>query len=360
MPGFLAARIKEFDPDVIHAHHPFLLGSTALRIARSYRVPIVFTHHTMYEQYTHYVPGDSPALKRFAVRLTTGFANLCDTVFAPSRTIAGVIAARGVKVPIEVVPTGVEVGRFRDGDGAAFRKGAGIPEDAWVVGHLGRLAPEKNLDFLADAVADFLERPEGAGAWFLLVGTGPSLEPIRERFRRRGLADRLAVAGVLEGRALADAYHAMDAFAFASLSETQGMVLTEAMAAGVPVVALDAPGVREVVRDRRNGRLLMEADPAAFAAALAWVRRREPRGRREMAREALATADTFSMERSTDKALAVYERLRGHPHVDREAQYDAWNATLRLVRTEWEMIKDLADAAGAALTGESGEGGGPP
>lgn len=353
VPGALYNRVREFEPDVIHAHHPFLLGATAIRLARAFRVPVVFTHHTMYERYTHYVPGDSPALKRFVIQLSTSFANLCDQVFAPSETIAAVIAARGVRTPIEVVPTGVDTARFREGDGAALRRRVGIPADAFVVGHLGRLAAEKNLDFLARSVTEFLKGPDGKGARFLLVGTGPALGAVREVFRTRGLKDRIAVAGVLQGQELVDAYHAMDAFAFASTSETQGMVLTEAMAAGVPVVALDAPGVREVVTDGANGRLLVEADPAAFAAALAELRSVPSERRAALRAGALATARAFSMERSASRALAAYAALRGRPHQDTADQYDAWDTTLRMIRTEWELLKDLAGAAGAAFrTGE--------
>src|SRR5690606_3392577 len=117
---------------------------------------------------------------------------------------------------------------------------AGVPADAFVVGHLGRLAPEKNLEFLALAVAEFISREPRAH--FLVIGSGPSEGAIRETFTRAGLTSRLHLAGVMQGQALADALHAMDLFAFASFSETQGMVLTEAMAAGLPVVALDAPG----------------------------------------------------------------------------------------------------------------------
>jgi len=356
LPGYLNARVRDFAPDVIHAHHPFLLGATALRLARAHLSPIVFTHHTMYEQYTHYVPGDSPAMKRFVTRLSTSFANLCDRVFAPSETIAAVIAARGVEVPIDVVPTGVDTARFRTGDGAAFRRRMGIPEDAFVVGHLGRLAPEKNLGFLAEAAARFLEGERGAGAWFLVVGSGPSGPAIRDLFRRRGLADRLAVAGVLEGQDLVDAYHAMDLFAFASLSETQGLVLAEAMAAGVPVAALDGPGVREVVEDGVNGRLLAGADPPDLAYALAALRDLGPDARAAMRKAALRTADAFSEDRSAERALAVYDRLRGRPHAHSPEAYDVWDTTLRRIRTEWEMLRDLADAAGAALGGGQGEG----
>ena len=86
--GLLSDTLDAFQPDIVHAHHPFLLGMTALRIARYRQLPLVFTHHTLYEQYTHYVPGDSPVLQRFAIQLVTRYANLADRVFAPSESIA--------------------------------------------------------------------------------------------------------------------------------------------------------------------------------------------------------------------------------------------------------------------------------
>lgn len=374
VPGALNALVRELEPDVIHAHHPFLLGATAHRLARAYRIPMVFTHHTMYERYTHYVPGDSPALKRFVVSLSTSFANLCDLVFAPSESVAQEIARRGVTAPVEVVPTGVDTEALGTGDGPAFRAELGIPDDAFVVGHLGRLAPEKNLPFLTRAVARFLAAEPRAR--FLVVGVGPSADDLAAVLRAGGLTGRLHTAGILQGQSLVNAYHAMDAFAFASLSETQGLVVAEAMAAGVPVVALDAPGVREVVRDGENGRLLPAetgsgAGPgagagaaagegsgaeAAFADALAWVAARGPEGAAALRRAALATAARLSLDRTADQALALYERLRGHPHHDTEDQYDTWDATLRMIRAEWEMLKDLAGAAGAALKEEQGKG----
>ncbi|HEX6199264.1 MAG TPA: glycosyltransferase, partial [Thermoanaerobaculia bacterium] len=244
MPGRVAAAVERFGPHVVHSHHPFLLGDTALRLAAARGLPVVFTHHTLYECYTHYVPGDSPRMRRFAIELAVGYCNLCDAVIAPSESVEGLLRERGVTAPIRVIPTGVDLAGFAAGDGTAFRAAHGIPADALVVGHVGRLAPEKNLGFLARAVARLLEaRP---GARFLVVGDGPARETVTEELVRRGLGERLHAVGVLGGAELVSAYRAMDVFAFASHSETQGMVLTEAMAAGVPVVAVDASGVREV------------------------------------------------------------------------------------------------------------------
>jgi glycosyltransferase involved in cell wall biosynthesis len=302
----------------------------------------------MYEQYTHYVPGDSEALKRFVVDLATRYANLCDRVVAPSESIAAVLHRRGVTAPVSVIPTGVRLERFEHGDGFGFRAAMGIPPAAFLVGHLGRLAPEKNLEFLAEAVAAFLDGEPRAH--FLIVGRGPSEQPVRDVFARHGLTDRLHLAGILDEPRLAGCYQAMDVFAFASKSETQGMVLTEAMAAGVPVVALDAPGAREVVSDGRNGRLLESAATVAeFRAGLEWVAGLSDDGRRRLERGATETAADFSMTRCADKALALYRELRHGAFVGRRDEYKSWAAVRRLIATEWDLLKGTATAAGAAL-----------
>jgi glycosyltransferase involved in cell wall biosynthesis len=343
----LTETVDAFRPDVVHSQHPFLLGMTALRIARHRGLPLVFTHHTLYEQYTHYVPGDSPALKRFAIELATRYANLADQVFAPSESIRDLLQQRGVTTPIAVVPTGVRLEHFANGDGPGFRRRRDIPDDAFVVGHLGRLAPEKNLEFLAQAVAKFLgSHPH---AHFVVIGTGPSEQAMRDIFARAGLDARLHVAGILQQQALADALHAMDVFAFASTSETQGMVLTEAMAAALPVVALDAPGAREVVRDGQNGRLLREANPAAFAAALQWIAGLSPEALRDLGRAALDTAAAFSMPRSADKALACYESLKPRSAAESDQDESGWQEVMTAIKTEWDILKSVAGAGDAAL-----------
>jgi glycosyltransferase involved in cell wall biosynthesis len=343
----LSDTIDAFRPDIVHSQHPFLLGMTAVRVARHRGLPLVFTHHTLYERYTHYVPGDSPALKRFTIELATGYANLADQVFAPSESIRDLLLQRGVVTPIAVVPTGVRLEHFAHGDGPAFRRRMDIPEDAFVVGHLGRLAPEKNLEFLAQAVADFVgSHPR---AHFLVIGSGPSETAMRDVFVRAGLEARLHVGGILKQQALADALHAMDLFAFASTSETQGMVLTEAMAAGLPVVALDAPGVREVVRDRHNGRLLREATSAVFSAALQWVAALPPESLRDLKQAALETAEAFSMPHSADKALACFEAHKPGKATESGEDVSAWEEVMTAIRTEWDILKSVAGAGDAAF-----------
>jgi glycosyltransferase involved in cell wall biosynthesis len=346
IPLALSSVFEEFKPDVVHSHHPFLLGDTALRVASLRKLPLVFTHHTMYEQYTHYVPANLETVKHFAVHLPTGYANLCDHVVAPSQSIAAILQERGVEAPISPIPTGIDPDRFAWGDGAAARRKYEIPEGAFVVGHVGRLAPEKNLAFLARAVALFLrQRPAGH---FLLVGGGPAEADVTAVFEQAGVIDRLHATGPLQGQDLADAYHAMDLFAFASRSETQGMVLAEAMTAGLPVVALDAPGARDVLVDGSNGRLLPDEDEAAFAVALGDLAD-SPDRRRAMAEAARATAVDYSLERCAGRILSLYEQLIGSNLNRREEEDGVWGKTVRLLEAEWNLWKAWFEAAFKAV-----------
>ncbi len=306
-PLYLARAVDTFNPDIVHSHGPFLLGTTAARLARTRHVPLVFTHHTLYEHYTHYVPGNSTLMKRIALNRGTRYANASDAVFAPSRSILDLLRQRGVTVPIYEVPTGVPLSAFASGDGAGFRARFGIAAGAIVVGYVGRLAEEKNLGFLSRALARFLAATPAAHA--LIVGDGPSREPMAEIFAAAGLGHRVVFTGALRPPALIDAYHAMNAFAFASLTETQGLVLAEAMAAGVAVVAIDAPGAREIVQDGVNGRLLRAADETDFHMALDWVIRRDDGAARALSNDARTSARAFSLGAVADRALAAYDEI---------------------------------------------------
>ncbi|MGM0692625.1 MAG: glycosyltransferase [Pseudomonadota bacterium] len=334
IPGQLHEAIEAFDPDIVHAHHPFLLGDTAARAAETYGLPLVFTHHTLYEHYTHYVPGDSTRMQRFAVALATQYTWLCDEVIAPSESIRELLLRREANPRISVVPSGVDTACFTLGDGRHWRERLGIPGEAYVIGHLGRLALEKNLAFLAEAVAEALVRLPGAH--FLVVGEGEARGDIQSLAESRGVAGRLHFTGRLQGQALIDAYHAMDVFAFASHSETQGMVVAEAMAAGLPVVAVDASGVREVVVDGRNGRLLGEDDVDAMAEAL--VTLVDPDVRLPLAEAALQTAADHDERRSAERCLAVYRRAiaRGGPFT--HADEGGWERMRHRLGAEWQML----------------------
>jgi len=347
MPGRLRSIFQNTRFDIVHSHHPFLLGDTALRIAAMQSIPLVFTHHTSYDQYSHYVPGDSPRMKRFITKLVTGYCNLCEQVIAPSESVAEVLRLRGVKTQTTIIPTGVNLEIFKQAKGEVTRRMLRIPEDAFVVGYVGRLTKEKNLGFLSYAVARFLE--SFPGAHFIVVGEGPARREIENIFMTSGLAERLHMTGIVQPPALTSIYDAMNVFAFASHSETQGMVLTEAMASGVPVVALDASGVREVVRDQRNGRLLSREDLEEFVAALASVANLTYEEKRRVQEEVRQTARGFSMALSARMTLALYYSLLGEKVSDKAAQSDHLGFLRRRIAREWEILRNLAHAAGDAI-----------
>lgn len=347
IPLALTDALKDFRPDIVHSHHPFLVGDTALRTASHYNVPLVFTHHTLYEENVHYVPGNQEALKRFVIELSTGYANLADKVFAPSESVKNLMQERGVTTPIEVVPTGIYTNKFSRGAGKDFRKKFNIPEDAFTVGYLGRLAPEKNLEFVTQAVAAFLQKQPDAH--FLVCGTGPSQEGMQKILDEHGAADRYHAVGAVKGKELIDAYHAMDTFVFASQSETQGLVLTEAMAAGVPILAVDAPGVREVVKDGVNGRLLPVPDMEQFTSALEWLKKLPPEDMKKMNNECRETARAFDMDGIVKRVNDIYISLIVEGFIRRQNDDNSWAKTVRLITSEWELIKNLTKATGAMM-----------
>ena len=335
--GLFSGALGDFKPDIIHAHHPFLVGDTALRLAYSLKIPLVFTHHSLYEENV----GDSEAVKKFVTELATGFANCCDYVIAPSESVAEMIKERGVKTQIAVIPTGLQLSQYK-GTAENFRQQSKIPKDAFVVGYVGRLSPEKNLPFLARAVASFLKKEKEA--IFLVVGSGPSEAELLSALKELKVEDQLRLAGELKGEKLIQAFQAINVFAFSSQSETQGMVLNEAMAAGTPVVGVDAPGVRDIVRDKINGRLIPQESEEDFSEALSWVYDRSSDERAKLIAEAKKTAEEFSMQLCADKALALYASLQTGKGFQRKSEETDWLPFMQRAEAEWELLCNFTKA----------------
>lgn len=350
LPFTINKRLEKFKPDIIHSHHPYLMGDSALRMAMQHKLPLVFTHHTLYERYTHYVPLDSRTMKRFVIHLSTQYANMCNKVIAPSASVARLLKQRGVSRPIEEIPTGIDVDFFAQSRKRAFRKAYEISDDTLVIGHLGRLAPEKNLIYLSKAVALYLNRDKQAV--FLVVGSGPAQENMQRIFKQNGVEDRIILAGKQQGQDLADAYQAMDLFVFASQSETQGMVLAEAMAAGKPVIALNASGVREVVKDNENGRLLAAKTSAAdFALAIEDFVQDKVK-QKQWAQGALKTARLFSRENCAQLLNKLYKNVCNESVQEPDwfpEQLISWNSILRGIKAQWRLVSQKTTAAVSAL-----------
>jgi glycosyltransferase involved in cell wall biosynthesis len=304
----IARLVRGLDLDVFHAHHPFLLGPAALRFSRALGRPLVFTYHTRYEKYAHYVPLSPRLVRAAAIRLSTRFAASAGVVIAPSAIVRDELRARGVPSAIAVVPTGLDLGHFRPGDPAAARRALALPADDPVVLYVGRLDREKSVGRVLAAferIASTVPR-----ARLVVVGHGTEGDRLRRAAAASAVAARIHFLGVRPHEATVPCYQAADLFLFASETETQGLVLAEAAACGIPAVTVEAPGCDEVVRDGESG-VLTKSDPAALAEAAIGLLLDAPR-RRAMAARAREIAERdFDVRAQIDRTLDVYETARG-------------------------------------------------
>lgn len=312
------ARFSELRIDVVHVHHPFLLGETGLHAARANDLPVVFTYHTQYEKYAHYLPFGERMVEEVAINLSTRFANCCDTIIAPSSDIRQTLLQRGVSVPIRVIPTGVDLQRFRRGSSRWLRAQFQIPQEDKVLLFVSRLAREKNVGFLIEVFARLAARK--SGLWLVLVGSGDDAQALREQAQACGVGERVIFAGTYEGDKLVAAYHGADLFVFASTTETQGMVVLEAMAGGLPVVAVDAPGVRDVVVDAENGFLVAPGQAEEFVGRCQQLLD-DANMRGSFIARARERARRFSLVRTTQKVEEVYRYVLRHPHPERNERF---------------------------------------
>ncbi len=303
----IARFVSRVDLDVFHAHHPFLLGPAALRLARRLARPVVFTYHTRYEKYAHYVPLTRPLVEAAAVRLSTRFADRVAAVIAPSSVMRDELRRRGVTTPIAVVPTGIELDRFRPGERALARRTLGLPPDDPVVLYVGRLDREKSVDRILAAFQTIVGTV--ARARLVLVGHGTEAERLQRIAASLPARDRIHFLGVRPHDGVAVCYQAADVFLFASETETQGLVLAEAAACGVPAVAVTATGCDEVVRDGQSG-FLTKSDPGTLAEAAIGLLLDAPRRMRMAARAREIAERDFGVDAQLDRTLAVYADVR--------------------------------------------------
>ena len=297
---------------LVHAQTPFAAHRAGVRLARARGVPLVETWHTDFEHYfEHYVRFVPKGFARAtARRLARRVARDVDHLVVPSRAIADGLAAQGVTTPHSVVPTGVSSLELGSGDGLRFRAAHGIGVGRKVAVHVGRVAHEKNIGFLLDVVADLRQRlPE---VLLVIAGEGPAKRDLERRVAERNLRANVLFVGYLDrAHGLADAYRAGDCFAFASLTETQGLVLLEAMSLGVPVVSLAAQGTLDLLSapgSETRGALVPRHDVADFSAALERVLRDDELAAR-LASEGRARAAEWSPERCAGRLAALYREL---------------------------------------------------
>ncbi|MFP4331893.1 MAG: glycosyltransferase [Campylobacterales bacterium] len=341
-------KLGDFKPDIIHSHHPFLLGSSAIRLAALKKIPIVFTHHTLYERYTHYVPFDSQKLQELTVNMVTEYCNLCSSVIAPSQSIKELLEKRGVEQHIDVVPTGIDEHLFDIDRDYEFEKEIGIPKDAFVIGHVSRLAKEKNQHFLSQAVATFLKKRDDA--FFVVAGDGDIKEELEEIFIKEGVAKRAVFLGNREGEELIKLYKRFDVFAFSSTSETQGMVIAEALLASTPIVALKASGVEELVKNNKNGILIEKESKKSFIEAFENLYTMSKERLENLKKSSKKSAKEYTLSRTTQKLIEIYKNRTLEKRDFRSSDIDIFDKTLRVLGAEYNLWKARAEAVKNSIT----------
>jgi len=303
----LRRTLRQLDPesyDLIHIQTPFAAHYAGVAAGRRYRKPLVTTYHTLFAEYIHcyapWLPGGVG--RKLAQKLSRRQCNAVNMVIAPSNIMHNTLRDYGVSSRIEVVPTGLPLQHFRHGNGAAFRQQYGIAANRPVALYVGRVAHEKNLPLLLQMMQLLQQRhPE---LLLLIAGEGPALPGLQRQAAKLGLQQRVQFVGYLDRRhGLVDCYHAADVFVFPSVTETQGLVLLEALACGKPVVAVPAMGAAEIVLAGK-GAVPVEANPAAFANAVSRLLAM-PGIHGQMAQQARLWADEWS-----DRATAA--RLKRH------------------------------------------------
>lgn len=304
------ARLK---PDLIHVHTPFVAHLGGMRLARAQGAPIVVSYHTLFEEYAgHYlrrVP--KPLLRMAARRLSRHQCNEVDHVIVPSAPMRDRLADYGVTKPMTVLPTGIPTADFAQGDREGFRALLGVSPRTVIALYVGRVAHEKNIGFLIEALRRCAADSQDLA--LVIAGEGPASESLKRRVNQLSLQARVHFVGYLQRpRELADCYAAADFFAFASQTETQGLVLVEAMAAGLPVLALAEMGTRDILLGN-PGAVVAPNEVGEFARLMSGIAHR-PAWRQSLGQAARQQAERWNEEAAVERLAALYQRvIHGQP-----------------------------------------------
>jgi hypothetical protein len=295
--------------DLVHIHTPFIAHYAGSRFARRAGIPCVATYHTFFEEYLHhYVPALPRGIGRFLARAFT--RSQCDAVqalIAPSDPMRDILLEYGVSTPIHVLPTGLPADRFAAGDGNRFRAEAGIPLDRPLMTYVGRVAHEKNIDFLVQVFTKV--RQTIPNAMLVIAGEGPARESLRLLVSSLKLDADVYFAGYLDrNKGLLDCYAAANVFAFASRTETQGLVLLEAMAQGAPVVSTAELGTRSILKPG-CGAVVVAEQLDEFAAGVIRVLQ-SPALQKELGDRGRVYAKTWSSASMARRLADLYDTIR--------------------------------------------------
>lgn len=304
--------LRSADFDVVHIHTPFNLGVLGWWTASRLKKPMVFTHHTLWEEYSHYLPLVPVWLGKWLAKVICNyFFTRARAIVAPSQDIASQIERLGFGTKTWVAPTGIETALFEGGNPLPVHRELGLQKDAALFIYVGRLAREKSIDFLLQAFAVVVrERPE---ARFAIVGGGPEQATLEKLTAQLGLQKSVIFLGYRPRAALKNYLAAARLFVFASETETQGLVLLEAAAAGLPVLAIRASGVNEAVHEGVSGLLCDSGELEKYTRAMLDFAQ-HPERREQFSAAARKWSRNFSAEASANRIAQVYESFKDTPN----------------------------------------------
>lgn len=309
--GIFEEKIIELGIDIIHVHHPALVGNVALYLRKKYGIPVVFTYHTRFEAYLHYIKPlewleqGTGVLKRYM----TWFCNQCDLIVAPTDGIKEHLLTTGIWTKIEVLPTGVTEAAFYPQVEQVLQVRKHYKKNVdYLFCSVSRLAKEKNLDFQLEGLQQVKEllAQKGKNFRYLLIGDGPERENLQEKIKANGLEKEVILTGRIENAQVPAYQKACDAFLFSSKSETQGIVILEAMAAGNPVIAVKASGVEDMVVNGLNG-YMTEENPILWAEKIVTLMLDEEL-KKQVSYGAYITATKYSENKIAQRAAEAYNR----------------------------------------------------
>ncbi len=296
--------LRDVTFDVVHTQHPVWVGAWGAWFARWAGLPLVTTIHTQYELYARLVPLPEPLVDAYLKVQVSSYCNKCQVVTTPVQSTRERLIDQGIVVPIELLYNPIELARLPVPDPARVRAAHGLAADAFVIGFIGRLAPEKNLETVLEACSLVLARV--AGARVLMVGDGAEMKSLRALADRLAIADRVVFTGAVDHEQVAHYQAALDVFVTASMSETQPLSYTEAMAVGTPVVAVRAPGARDMIESGTNGLLSEAGEGAAGLAAQVLLLARDRVLRDRIVATARQRVKRYDLGCVTDRLLEIY------------------------------------------------------
>jgi 1,2-diacylglycerol 3-alpha-glucosyltransferase len=323
--------------DVVHSHHPFLLGHSAVRRAAELNMPLVFTFHTRYRDYSHYISINQKFVKRQIDQIVSDYMRHCQHIVAPSESMRQLLATEyGVTKRVTVIPTGVNIEPYRLADGQTIRHKRGWGQDKVLIS-IGRLAKEKNWQTLLSAASQVMKKNEHVR--LVLIGEGDEQNNLEKYVRNVGLTDRVEFTGRLPFEEVPAYLKAADLFCFASVTETQGLVTMEAMAAGLPVVAVDATGTTDEITHGQEG-LLTANNSLALAQAIEQVINDENLLYR-FKQAAKKKAQTFDTVVQTEKLVAVYKQAQEDKKSGLSVRVEKYKPVFQLVKDQWHKLPGL-------------------